>query len=176
MSSQAAKSPPIQKGQAGHWKSQTRQKTRPLIGSQISAFFFFLKMKLKCSMHPLNLTLEHLARSFCHLTKIWGPALQNDYLFCFSVYLCGGVCKCQNPLNFTAAATTSQQPQRQWWGVSWTPAAGKDLQAAQAPSASEVVWLLPSCGISKTVMPTRKVSSQMLRLFASVPETKNCTY
>lgn len=64
MSSQAAKSPPIQKGQAGHWKRQTRQKTRPLIGSQISAFFFFLKMKLKCSMHPLNLTLEHLARSF----------------------------------------------------------------------------------------------------------------
>lgn len=43
MSSQAAKSPPIQKGQAGHWKSQTRQKTRPLIGSQISAFFFFWK-------------------------------------------------------------------------------------------------------------------------------------
>lgn len=49
------------------------------------------------------------------------------------------------------------------------------LQAAQAPCASEVVRLHPDLGISKTVMPRRKVSSQ-LRLLASVPETKNYTY
>lgn len=39
-------------------------------------------------------------------------------------------------------------------------------QAAQAPCASEAGWLLPSSGISETVMPRREVSSQMLRLLA----------
>lgn len=93
--SQIAKSPHIQHG---HWKSQTKQKTRNLflkkavrlfIGGKIPGFCFF---ESKCS-------IPHLTQDrFLSLDKkVWCSAMQNIWS-AFSVYLCGDVCKCQKPL------------------------------------------------------------------------------
>lgn len=182
--SQAARSPPVQKGHAGCWKSRTKQKTIDLLKKQQTfnwwqdPWFVFLKLKSKCSLHHLGLTPEHLAKLvFVTWQKHDAQPCKMTVWSAFSVCSCGDAWKCQSPLTLllllppaTAEAVMRCLLAASCWERPTTP------QAVQAPSASEVVWQRPSPGISKTVRPKRKVSSNTLRLLASVPETKNYTY
>ena len=148
-----------------------KQTNRPLTGGKIPG----LSSKIEIKMFSLSLTLELLARmTFVTWQKLWCPAPQNVWSV-FSVYLFGDAYKCQNPLS---CCRHGWQPQRPWRGTSWLPAAGKGLrrqQATWAPSAGEM-WLLPSPEASKTGMSRGKVSADVLRLLASLPETQNYTY
>lgn len=98
---------------------------------------------------------------FCHLVQQDVHQAQPAVCSAFSVSLCGDVCEGQKPLPFLLLLLPPS-------ACRGSAEAGPRLPRGRRSHAGKTAHRA-----SKAEMPRRKVSSNMLRLLASVPETKN---
>lgn len=108
------------------------------------------------------------------MTSMWSALEETT-----AVYLCGDVCKCQKPLMLLLLLL----PASNCRGHAEVPPCHQPLgnayhaaPDAQAQNAAEVTQLLPYLDSPKLWCHEGRSSCKMLRLLASVPETKHYTY
>lgn len=131
--SQAARSPPVQKGHAGCWKSRTKQKTIDLLKKQQTfnwwqdPWFVFWNW---------NQNVHYTTWAWLRSTwQSWFLSLDKSMMSSPAKWLFGLPFQCVRVAMPGSARVLllyccccRQPPRRQWWGASWPPAAGKGLR------------------------------------------------